>query len=762
MTVGEAKAVHGALSSLVKQGRGENKIFIGDRELDRKETIDTGKEQLAKLGDVKANYNFNMIDKIRDKFWRMHAGLMQIESLFARWDLDNPRGFFTQNIFGPIMNAAKDHDKYRRDFSKRIADLDKHKPDKGMNEAIPNQVFYDPTFVEKDAEGKFTVPAGGTHWLSLTRDNLRAVLLNVGNDSNLDILARGFLTTPEKIMAWAHEHATEKDWNWAQDVGKIFADLQKMSDKMTMGMTGSVIEKIPLGRVQTKFGAKDGWYYPVIYDRTRGGGPMGTIEPAPHVRIMTDRGFERKRTGYAGPMDLHTDQLTNQIDRRLRDLALRPVIGEVSKLALDKEMQTAIKRHYGDIYAGMMEPWLRDLVSQNGYTSKTAQAAANLGEHIRGNVIGTLIGWQPGTWTKHTTSAFVQSAWEVGAKEFSKAIRDLYQSDEKHMQSWNKFIMEGGKIGELDWGGSTEVQRRMQHWEETLGGAYESQLGKRGLRAKALQIGAWPVGKMDQWISKVTWLAKYRQEFAESIRKLDKNGERLVTDEEAHTDAVDLADRAVRRTHGTTSMAGKPEFMRTQNPITRSLVSLYGFFNHIFNRYYQMGWKAKEIPEQLRRGEPVAGDIAKLGADFMFYVGAPVAIEEWMDQTCKPTDGWGVCTGKWLANGITAPVPIIREIAHAALTGHDPSFGIFQSGYKAVTDMVKDMNPKKWDKHHAGQIIEHINTLAGVATGLSSKQLGRWQKYAVNVATGEDRRPKSLPELGRVIRWGSTQEPKRR
>jgi hypothetical protein len=382
--------------------------------------------------------------------------------------------------------------------------------------------------------------------------------------------------------------------------------------------------------------------------------------------------------------------------------------------------------------------------------------AANLGEGLRTNIVGTLIGYNPRTVVKHSFSSFVQSAWEVDKKEFVKTMKDLYQSNDEHMKSWNKFIMEGGKIGELDWTGSEEVQRRMQHWEETIGGAYETQLGKKSFRARQLERGSMPVGRIDQWISKVTWLAKYREEMANNIRKVDENGERLMTDEEAHTDAATLADRAVRRTHGTTSIAGKPEFMRSQNPLVKGLTSLYGFFNHIFNRYYQMTWKAGEIPGKAMRGEPVAGDIAKLTGDFMFYVGAPVAIEEWMDQTCKPTDSKKICAVKWVANGLTAPVPILREIAHAIITGHDPSFGIFTSGYHAVVDMVKDLNPKRWDKHHAGDIVQHANTLAGVATGGTSTQLGRWEKYVINLMLREDRAPHTFSELGNIISWGTT------
>jgi hypothetical protein len=761
MTVGEARAVHDALQSLVKNGRGDNKLFLQDREYDLKESVDEGVKTAEKLAEVKDKYNFKALDKTKELFQYVHAGLTQIESFFARLDLDNPRGFFSKNVFQPIIDAANYRDKLRKQFSERIRDLEKHNPGKGerqLDEAIPNKVFYNPRYFKRDAEGKVGIPPGGTQWLDLNGDNLRAVLLNVGNPSNMDILARGFKTTPENIMLWLHEHATEKDINWAQDVGKIFGDLQKMSDKMTMGMTGSVIPKVPLGKVQTKFGEKSGWYYPAIYDRTRA--PIradGTLEqPPPNTLIRTARGWERQRTGYAGPLDLHTNQMLSHINRRLSDLAFRPVIGEVSKLALHPDIQNAIRTHYGDVYANMIHPWLQDLVSQNGYQSKIAQAAANAGEAIRGNIVGTLIGYSTGTLTKHSFTSFVQSAWEVDKKEFVKAVRDLYQSNDEHMKSWNKFIMEGGKIGELDWSGSNEVQRRMQHWDETLGGAYETQLGKKSLRAKRLEAGSSWVGRVDQWISKVTWLAKYREEFANNIRKLDENGERLMTDEEAHTDAATLADVVVRKTHGTTSMAGKPEFMRSQNPVVKGLTSLYGFFNHIFNRYYQMAWKAGEIPAKAMRGEPVAGDVGRLSMDFMMYVGAPVAIEEWMDQTCKPTDGWGVCSAKWLANGIAAPVPVLREIAHAIITGHDPSFGIFTSGYHAVTDMVKDLDPKRWDRHHAGDIVQHANTLLGIATGLSTTQLGRWQKYITNLALGEDRAPKSIGEVGSVIRWGTT------
>jgi hypothetical protein len=260
------------------------------------------------------------------------------------------------------------------------------------------------------------------------------------------------------------------------------------------------------------------------------------------------------------------------------------------------------------------------------------------------------------------------------------------------------------------------------------------------------------VAKSDLWASQTLWLAKYREVMNKS--------EHLKI-EDAHTEAVDMADRAVRRTHGSTAITSRPEFMRSENAFMKSVFSLYGFFNHIFNRYYRMSWKSVEAMEKWKRGEPIASDVFNLAADFTFYVGIPALIEEVVTPLFDDErHSWAYRLTVPLLHPTFAAVPIVREIAHAVYTGHDPAFGIMASGMKTFTDMARGLK-KGPDFYNFGDQLQHIIALNGMATGLGSQQLGRWTKFLYNYFLTRSEQPKTPEEWYRAFRYGTAREPRR-
>ena len=139
---------------------------------------------------------------------------------------------------------------------------------------------------------------------------------------------------------------------------------------------------------------------------------------------------------------------------------------------------------------------------------------------------------------------------------------------------------------------SEELQRRHQQWVETLGGAHEDAIEQGGgllsqIRSANIRIGSAPIAFFDLASAVPTFLAKYRSE----IEAGSTEGE-----------AVALGNRSVRRAHGSTAISSRPEAMRG-NAVGRMLTSLYGFFNQMLQRQYEMGWRAKEMVGDFKQGE---------------------------------------------------------------------------------------------------------------------------------------------------------------
>lgn len=750
MTVGEFMAVSKTLRSIAKNGRDESRVYKKGDAYDRAVLKGQFIEQMKTLGEKTIPFNLGPVGKAQLFGKRMYAGLIQLENVFDRIDRGDPNGIFSQFLGLPMISAGNHYSTLQRQFSAMLRDTSKY--DTSLREKIPNDIFKEPLSVELGLDKKPDLATGT--YLPMTRGNLRVALLNAGNKSNLEKLAKGYHTTPEAVMRWLDQHATKEDWAYARAIGKIFEDIQDLTDRMTMNLHGTLIEKIPTEPIATRHGEFEGWYYPMVYDRTREGGPKGSVEPIPKFRAMTSRGFEKKRTAYTGPVDLSIDGLTDQINRRLKDIAFRPVVIEAGKFFYDKEFRGAMTKYYGSHFTDLLEPYLKDIAGQVGFKSKTVGSGERFVEGLRQNLIGVLIGWNPGTVMKHGPTALINSITEVGPSHFLKATHDLFKTNDITSEKNYTFIRYGGKIGETVWAGSEEVNRRMQHWEETIGGAQDIALGKLSLRQTLLKYGSKPVAWSDMASVLPTWLAKYRSEM-EAVGGTMKL-------EEAHGHAVEMADRAVRRAHGSTAVTSRPELVRT-GPIGRTMTSLYGFFNHIFNRYYRMSWQAKDLAENAKLGEPIAKDIADLTVQFMSYVVAPIVIEELVTPiTNDQRKSWGEIAAMSVAKTVSASIPVIRDVAHAVLTGHDPSSGLITTGGKAMTDLARDVSGafhKGRTPQRTANMIQHSFSMMGMATGLTSTQQGRWAKAFYNISQGYER-PRTRKDWYQVFRYGTMKEPK--
>jgi hypothetical protein len=767
VTVGEFRAINNTAQALIKLGRGEKQVLVGDKltmfEEAKKELLDWVNQTHP---DKPFIHNPTAWQKRRKQLATMRVGLMQLEHFFRMVDAEDPRGIASRSLIYPLMEAGNKVDTTGRMYAKILQTLDKFTTD--FEKPVPNTVFHDPSTFDKDPKtGRRSLKQGTPLYLEMNRENMLAVAMNWGNKSNRDVLVRGHLVSEADVQGWLDTHMTKQDWQLVKSLGDIMAKLQKAEDRMTMDTNNSVLDKLILGKVQTKLGDKlvemDGWYWPVKYhpDFTKGNAAEGILGDKPFFRVQTEHGWTNARTGYAAPLDLHMSNVGDIIARRIRHTGLSPAIAQVSKLMLDGDFMEAINRKFGSHYSGLFEKYLKDIAGQGGYTSPAANVGNRLGQHILANTVSTLVGYNPGTIIKHSLTAFGQSWREVGTGPFLKAMIDLYRTSKVVQDSNDKFITEGGQVGTLDWKGSDEINRRPQHWLQTLGGASEMLFHPSKLEAarrRGMERRTWMLATIDQWISKVTWLAKYRTINEENL------GPKGMSVEEAHLDAVRMADRAVRNTHGSTMVAARPEFMRSNNAMVQSLTSLGLFYNHILNRWLTMGPRGVRAYGKWKRGEPVAEDVKDLTKDVLMYVVFPSVVHEIMDPTCSSEEwnkSWGTCTGMTLGVAGLSPIFLARDMAHAAVTGHDPGLGMFGSAAKPVTDMLKDMQ-HIGDKRYLGRQVEDANALLGVSKGLASRQVGRWEKYFINTMLAQDHLPRGPGEAMRVLRFGVTKERKHR
>jgi hypothetical protein len=300
---------------------------------------------------------------------------------------------------------------------------------------------------------------------------------------------------------------------------------------------------------------------------------------------------------------------------------------------------------------------------------------------------------------------------------------------------------------------SEELQRRMRNFKEIIAGhGVEINIrgGKGGstfdsAREVMMQMGATPVATSDLLSSVPTWLVAYK---------------RAIMAGETEGQAVYRGDLAVRQTHGSSVMSNKPSVMRT-NAFGALYTSLYGFFSHMFQKQYEMAWKAKDAVGLAKEGEKLeaAKRIPELASLFLSYVILPAVIEELVTPyTNSEKDSWGKKIAKTLAFGVGSSMIGVRDFVHGFVNVRDPSAGLVGTMFKTISDVGKDLGRGSQaftDPARQAKLANHVLSMFGLLTGLTNASEGKAAEYLWRVNKGLEK-PKGPWEVGAGLRYGNT------
>lgn len=737
LTTQEFRAVHDSIKALSKNARDELKITKAGEEADLNEIKFKMIDQLREFKEI--NYDASgqrwlgpTPPKAAKVIRTYGAAHLQLESLFNRWDSGNPNGVFTQYVMRDLATAANYESALERKYSRILKEIDSPKD---LNKSVDNPIFKNPLSKTGGDEG---------YLMRFTRKNLITILLDAGNESNLTKRAVGYGLKPEQVKSWLDQHTTKEDWDWAQRMWNTFAEIKKESDTMYSSLTGGVEpESISIKPITTPHGEYTGGYYPIIYHPEFEGASrrmMGgdALEEANFHRATTPAGYTKLRTAYTAPMSLDLDMLPVRMRQMLHDIAMRPAIINAGKIFYDKDVRAAIQKHYGTEYKELLIPYLKDVANSANFRDDASRIFTNTSEFIRQNMISTLIGLNPGTVMKHGPTAAINSMTEVGIGKFASAMSSLMSINEHSGETNWRFAMKT----------SEELQRRHRHYNETLSGATQSLIPTSkymSMRETLIKFSSTPVAFSDLLSAVPTWLAQYKT-------TMEENG--------IHGDAIFMADRAVRRAHGSTAITNRSGVMRT-GPMGAWMASVYGFFNHIMNRQYELMWKAGDTFGMVKEGDyKGAMKMApELTIGLFSYVLLPALIEEMVTPLASDDrESWAKKAAKGLAYTLSASWIGVRDIASAILRGQDPAVGLFSTSYKSVVDIARDLNKDKpLSKDHAGKIIQHGATVIGAVTGLMNAQMGKAARYGYDVSTGKER-PKGPWSWMVGTRFGTTEK----
>ena len=741
MTPAEFRDVFNSLKSIDHYARDMKKLDVKGKKEDVAEVVSGLVARLkAAVGDKPIT---NEIKQKQSVGRLVGTWLLNPETWMNRLDLGNRMGPFNQLIIRPITEGQYLLRTFERDFAKQWKELGDFP---NLRKKIENPLFKDPETGDP---------------IQMTRENAYAVLQNMGNELQRKKLVLGWKVHKDV------EQGTQLIWNWLKGIGigpEDLARAQKMGDmfdkafsyveKAYTHVAGVAPTRIDLKTMQTPWGEQKEWYHPLIPDPLRHDKTLTAAdlmsEGQGYFRPSTTASGTKTRTGALYPVDLTFDSVPFKLKQLLNDAAMRVPISEVSKIVYHNDFKAAFKKYYGQEYAGALDAWMKDVAGNRQWTPSNLKALDKAVNFIQQNLSTLLIGWNLGTVGKHAPTAAVFSAAEVGTLNFAKSLTKMIYQLPGSREAWN-FSMEN----------SEELQNRMRNLEDTLVAQNREMFKKIGWKGKYANIrdaiewyGHAPVAFTDLISAVSMWHAEY-------LRRAEEDPDL------SHGDLANLANTAVRRTHGSSILSNRPGIMRYNSPFARAIMPFYNFLNNALQRNYENAWKAKlamqgrELPEMtgFEKEQFDAGPqhILPLMGGLMVYGVIPSLIEQWVDPL--PDDKKENRVLHWakiLTRVYPSMIPVVRDAVNYLEAGHEPSIGLYGTFMRNVD---KGIDPKSYT-HNPGQVFRTANSLFGTLTGLTFEPIGRAGEFAFNTAAGIEH-PKGMGDLFKGLYKGTLKEPRR-
>jgi predicted protein tyrosine phosphatase len=732
MTVEEFREFHGLMSALDVGAREDGKVLVRGEKMDYVEQRD---KLIGQLKDWAEGHVVPDPGAVKHLVKSADAGLRNLESVFNRFDKLMP-GEWYETFTRQFSDAAAYEDNLRREFEGKLQDaIGDVKLD--LDREVKQDFWQDPRTQRPFAR--------------FTRKNLMGVLSNIGNESNLNKLAKGYGKDPKDVMNWVFANTTPEERQMISRIGGVWNDLFDRANTMHHQLTGVAVDKVPLMDIVAPEGTIPGWYQPLMSDSRlkgyrQGAGSPGVYGESPtgFYRATTNQAWSKQRTGAVYPVALDLDAIPIRMKQMIHDIATRPAVIQLSKFMYDDKFTQAIADHMGREYADLMVPFLRDFAGSTNYVSPVARTFGEAVSALTHNMVSTFIDMNPATIGKHGLTVMFNSML-ANEKELGYNGRDF-------LREFTGLMSMDEKTGETNWAASNkfpEIARRMERYEQMVRRAgAEFTLSGENTTLKSMStymqwIGHAPIGFGDLISSKATANAAYRNAIARG---------------ESEGSAVALADRAVRLTHGSTVATNKPEVMRSRNALAKTFSVLYTTFNHIYNRQYDTVADMMDEFKMLGKGQfSAAAERAPVvvGKVLSYYV-MPVLIEQMLTPyTNKQHEAWGTWLAKFVGAAVGTPIVGARDLVYSMLNHQAPTFGIAGDIGKAAYNPIEDMvSKKRFTKPWVGRFMKDMTVASGVFMGIGSATLGNMEKYITDYFLGLEH-PRGPWDWMTGLRYGS-------
>ena len=736
MTARQLADLRDAVKSLEYIGRGRTTLEIDGR---REQVDDLIREVITNLADVKHTAPVDIrndlahakgLDKINAQ-WLMlksgirsaDAGLLKMEQFMQWLDAGKDAGTKEAAVNGPMQRlfhlASNAEGKERAMRAASTAAL------RALGEKLRDEKI--------DLNEPLDVPElplpAGMKWY---RENLLAAALNLGNESNKEKLLAGYYWQERDVVAAINRLLSPAEMDFVQGVwdhvgsyGQGIVDLQRRQT----GVTPKMIEP---ASVSTAHGTYHGGYYPIVYDsfldRTieeRQAKQADQLFENNYARPATNKGHTIERTNYTGPIWLSLGVIARHIDQVTHDLAWREAITDMNKVLTDPRLRDEVEQTYGREYAKQFRPWLQAMANDRVFNTAGDSFWEGAIRKARSNATMVGIGFRLSTMAVHGTSALSNSIGEVGAKWFAKGVQQFMGPD--RILATRDFIYArspemANRLNEADRNVHEAIDEVNRHQA-----GFVSPTAAVRLYDGARKFAFRGVMALDLASAMPTWMGAYLKAMA----KEEDGGLNL-----SEADAVEYANRAVRNAHGGGGVKDMSAVQRDKGMMSLATM-FYSYWSHVYNRQRDLGkgWG------QMVTGKGAVRDFPRLLARSWFYVVIPQLAHVLL--TPKPGEDDGKLssflerTAEDIALGFVSGVPLVRDIAAAAVHGRDYAFTPIEQIGKSVVGTVQDAMKLAHGEEPSKHAFQRAAETAGYALGLPIAQPAATVKFLWDVMDGE-------------------------
>lgn len=648
-------------------------------------------------------------DRFKAGVANANAALLKMETVFDWLDGGNSNGVFNRVVFQPLARAQDRENAMVADYLGRIRDaFSKLPPEiaRRMGERVEVTEF-----LNRETGQPFV----------LTRQQLVAAALNMGNEGNIQRLTDGYGWPEYLVRDVLNRELSAPEWQFVQEVWDIVDTLWPEIAAMERRVNGVAPEKVEATPVETPHGTFRGGYYPAVYDSTRSyraeqhSGEASDLLEGSYTRATTRASSTKDRIEKVNrPLLLQLGVINRHLGEVIHDLTHREAVINAWKFLGNERVMKAVDQSLGPAVRQSFKPWLRFVANSWAQERAGNEGIGKLVNGLRSNATIVGMGFRVSTIVMQL-AGYSNSFEYVGARWVAPAIAQVAANPVRAF----RFVMER----------SGEVRSRMDTLDRDIRVSLDAMQGKRGGIWDAKRFMFHGIGYMDRVVVMPTWLGAYNKALAEGMQEQE---------------AIYAADKAVRSSQGASAPKDMAAIQRGTGKWGEALKLFTMFYSYLSAFHQRQMTLGRDISAAGRAGPREALRMTpQLAARAWWLIAVPPILSELLaGRGPDDEEDWGWWAFRKMLFQMLGPIPLVRDLGEpvwAKATGK-PSFGYSISPLQRVGETFVNV------AGDVGKIAEGKDTkratrnaleATGYATGLVPGQLASATQFLVDVGAGE-------------------------